>query len=104
MSDDPTPRELLIELRSAVKQIEALGVRLDSMTTSLERNYVPRGEYDAKYSAAIARLDTVEREADERERDRRGFQRQVMAGALVGGLMLLANIVVGLIRIPGVAQ
>jgi hypothetical protein len=86
---EPTPRELLIELRAAVKQVEVLAARLDSLTDTLAKTYVPRGEYEEARKGDDRRMSETEKDVE----NQAAFRRQVAAGALVGLLLLVADII-----------
>lgn len=99
-ADDPTPRELLIQLESAVAQINALTARLDGLTHTLASTYVPRGEYTAHREADDRRFREIEGDIATQA----GFRRQVAAGFAVGFLLVLAGIILSLARVPGVGS
>lgn len=98
MVDEPTPRELLIQLQSAVAQIDALARRLDNLTATLSSSYVPRGEYVAERKGDERRFKEIEGDLEKQG----AFRRQVGAGFAVGFLLLLVGIVLNLAQIPGV--
>lgn len=97
---EPTPRELLIQLQAAVAQINALALRLDSLTQTLATTYVPRGEYVAHREADDRRMGEIEGDLSKQE----GFRRQVGAGFAVGLLLLIVGAILALARIPGVGS
>lgn len=94
MTEPYSNAEMMREFQRLIKVVEGL-------VQELRQEYVRKENYKVASEAVVHRLETVEREADEREKARQGFQRQVMAGALVGLLLLLANIVVSLAKVPG---
>ena len=94
---DPTTRELMIELRAAVSQINALAARLDALTSTLAATYVPRGEYTAHREADDRRMGEVEKDISSQA----AFRRQVAAGVLIGLLLLVADIIS---RVQGVGS
>ena len=94
---DPTTRELMIELRAAVSQINALAARLDALTSTLASTYVPRGEYTAHREADDRRFGELEGD----NKTQAGFRRQVTAGVLIGLVLLVADIIT---RVQGVAS
>lgn len=98
--NDPTPRELMIELRGALSQLDTLARRLDSLTEALAKTYVPRGEYNEARKGDDRRFAEIEGDLDKQA----GFRRQVAAGFAVGFLLLLAGIVLSLARVPGVGS
>ena len=65
--------------------------RLDDVVRTLEDRYVPRREFEL-------RVGEVEKDLQAQA----SFRRQVAAGFVVGLLLLVANIVIALIRVPGV--
>lgn len=91
MPDEPTLGELLRRLDDVTKANERTVNRLDELTRTLEDRYIPRREYEQ-------RISDVEQDI----KDQAAFRRQVAAGALVGLLLLVANVLVTLSRtIPG---
>lgn len=94
-ADDPTPRELLIQLQGAVSQINALAVRLDGLTQTLSTTYLPRGEYAEAREANNRRVGEIEKDIE----NQAAFRRQVAAALLVGLLLLIADIIT---RVQGV--
>ena len=94
MTEEPSAAEVMREVQRLVKQVEAL-------VQEVRSDYVRKEVYDARHEAVRSRVGDLEREADEREKARQGFQRQVMAGALVGLILLAANVIVTLARVPG---
>lgn len=97
MTTDPTPRELMIELRGAVDQINKLTARLDALTQTLASTYVPRGEYVAHREADDRRMGEIEKDMS----GQAAFRRQVAAGVLIGLLLLVADIIT---RVQGVGS
>lgn len=100
MTNEPTPRELLIQLQSAVAQIDSLAKRLDDLTATLASTYVPRGEYAEARNGDDRRFKELEKDMEAQA----GFRRQVAAGFAVGFLLLLAGIILNLARVPGVGS
>lgn len=98
--DDPTPRELLIQLQNLTGQVTALVDRVNELTRTLGVTHVPRGEYEEARKGDRRRMDDLEKDIETQA----AFRRQVAAGALVGLLLLVANIVIALGRIPGGAS
>lgn len=94
-ADDPTPRELLIQLQGAVAQINALAVRLDGLTQTLSTTYLPRSEYDVARNGDDRRIGEIEKDIENQS----AFRRQVGAALLVGLLLLIADIIT---RVQGV--
>lgn len=86
---DPTPRELMIELRAAVSQINTLAIRLDEITKTMATSYIPRGEYTAHREADDRRMGEIEKDIS----GQAAFRRQVAAGVLIGLLLLVADII-----------
>lgn len=97
---EPTPRELLIQLQAAVAQIDGLARRLDSLTDTLQKTYVPKGEYAEARKGDERRFKDIESDIDVQA----GFRRQVAAAFFAGFLLLLAGIVLDLARTPGVGS
>lgn len=98
--DDPTPRELLLQLRNTARDLEAISRRLDSLTETLTRSYVPRGEWAEARKADDLRFGNIEQDIDAQA----GFRRQVAAGFAVGFLLIIAGAVLTLARVPGVGS
>lgn len=80
---EPTMYEIARRLDDVTK-------RLDSLTTTLEDRYVPRREYEQ-------RVTEVEKDIAAQA----AFRRQVAAGVLVGLALIVANIFVVILRLPG---
>lgn len=91
MSDEPTLGEVMRQVQSLVLQIQEL-------VREVRSEYVRKDLYDAKHTALSQRVTAAEMatkvvavENDDRERDRKAFQRQVIGGLIVGGILLLAS-------------
>lgn len=91
MSDEPTLGEVMRQVQSLVQQVHEL-------VREVRSDYVRKDLYEAKYSAAMQRLTsaeaatgTVAKENDDREKERKAFQRQVVGGLIVGGILLLVS-------------
>lgn len=95
MTDEPTTREI-------VRQVEALVEQVRDLIREVRSEYVRKDLYDTRHENLTRRVNQLEHEADEREKARVGFQRQVAAGALVGLLLMLTQIILTLARTPGV--
>lgn len=78
-------------LGEVVRRLDATSARLDELARTLEDRYVPRREYEQ-------RITEVEKDIATQS----AFRRQVGAGALVGLLLLVVNIIVAATRVPGV--
>lgn len=98
MTDEPTTRELLIELRALASQMHGLTTRFDGIVQTLATTYVPRGEYVAHRQADDRRFDDIEDDIDKQA----GWRRQVTAGAAVGVLLLIIGVILTLAQVPGV--
>jgi hypothetical protein len=72
------------------RRLDDVTRRLDSLTTTLEDRYVPRREYEQ-------RVGEVEKDISAQA----NFRRQVAAGVIVGLALLVANIFVIILRVPG---
>lgn len=97
---DPTPRELLLQLQSTARELDGLARRLDSLTETLAKSYVPRGEWTEARKGDSIRFENIETDID----NQAGFRRQVAAGFAVGFLLLIAGVVLTLARVPGVGS
>jgi hypothetical protein len=75
------------------RRLDDVTRRLDSLTTTLEDRYVPRREYEQ-------RVTEVEKDIAAQA----AFRRQVAAGVLVGLALIVANIFVLILRLPGGAS
>jgi hypothetical protein len=73
-----------------VRRLDEVTRRLDHLTTTLEDRYVPRREYEQ-------RISEVEKDLNGQS----AFRRQVAAGLIVGLLLMVAQIIVVLTRLPG---
>lgn len=100
MTGEPTTREVMIEVRAAIAQLNALTRQVESLTQTMATTYVPRGEYTAHRESDDRRFKEVEGDLSKQD----GFRRQVAAGFAVGFLLLLAGIVLNLARVPGVGS
>lgn len=89
MTGEPTTREVMIEVRAAIAQLNALTRQVESLTQTMATTYVPRGEYNAHREADDRRVGEVEKDVDNQS----SFRRQVAAGALIGLLLLIADII-----------
>lgn len=98
--DDPTPRELLLQLRNTARDLDALTRRLDTLADNLASTYVPRGEWTEARRADEIRFKDIEDDIDAQA----GFRRQVAAGFAVGFLLIIAGAVLALARVPGVGS
>lgn len=90
--EPPTAGELLRRLDDIARAHERTVNRLDDLAKTLEDRYVPRREFDLRVGEVEKDLTT-----------QAGFRRQVAAGALVGLILLVANIIIVLTSAPGVA-
>lgn len=93
MSDDPTPRELLIQLQALAAQVASAVARIDELTRLLGTTYVPRGEYEADRRATDRRFAELEKDNE----NAGGFRRQVLASLAVGLVLLLISLVLSLV-------
>lgn len=94
MTAEPTLGEVMRQVRDLVQQVRDL-------VQEVRSDYVRKDLYDARHAGLTRRVDDLEREADERERDRKSFQRQVAAGVIIGLILMVANIVIVLTQLPG---
>lgn len=94
MSDEPTLGEVMRQVRALVDQVRDL-------VKEVRSDYVRRDVYDARHNNLTRRVDELETEANERERDRKAFQRQIVAGVLVGLILMLAQLVVTALLFTG---
>jgi hypothetical protein len=92
VTEGVTTRELLLRLENVTKAQESTAARIDHLANTLEDRYVSRREFD---------LRVGEIEKDQRAQE--GFRRQVLGGFAIGLLLMLANIMVNLARVPGVS-
>lgn len=84
--------ELLRRLDEITRRLDEVSRRQEDAQRTLEDRYVPRREFDL-------RVGEVEKDIA----NQAAFRRQITAGALVGLLLLVANIIVSVTRIPGVS-
>lgn len=94
MSDEPTLGELMRQVRDLVRQVREL-------VQEVRSDYVRKDLYEARHTALAKRVEDLESEADEREKARLAFQRTVMAGIIVGVVVMLANLAVTAIMLGG---
>ncbi|MEO5664889.1 MAG: hypothetical protein ABIR39_16590, partial [Nocardioides sp.] len=74
-----------------VRRLDDVSRDLRALTSTLEERYVPRREYEL-------RVGELEKDAGAQG----AFRRQVAAGALVGLVLIVAQIILTLARTPGV--
>ena len=98
---DPTPGEILRRLDEVTRSVERLA-------STLESSYVRREVYDAKHEALRAYTDSKAKElADDiadlnRHRSsEQAFRRQIVAGAAVGAILLILNLLFAINGITG---
>lgn len=97
MGDEPTLGEVMRQVRALVEQVRDLVLEVRS-------EYVRKDLYDARHTSLMRRVDDIEREADDREKARLAFQRQIVAGIIVGVVVLLANLILTLVLLGGVPR
>lgn len=89
-SPEPNIGVILARIEALTKAQENTAAQLAALVSTLEDRYVPRREFEL-------RVGEVEKDVNAQT----SFRRQVAAGALVGVIVLIANLVVTLTRIPG---
>lgn len=101
MADEPTLGEVMRQVESLVGQIKEL-------VREVRSDYVRKDLYEAKHSAIQQRLTAAEvatgvvaKENDDREKERTAFQRQVVGGLIIGGILLLASTAVTILMALG---
>lgn len=94
MNDEPTLGEVMRQVRDLVRQVRDL-------VQEVRSDYVRKDLYDARHAGLSRRVDDLEREADEREKARLAFQRTIVAGIVVGVVVMLANLAVTAIMLGG---
>lgn len=98
--NDPTPRELLIQLQNLASQVSTLVRKVDDLTSTLGATYVPRGEWEEARKGDNRRFEEIEKDNS----DQASFRRQATLAGLLFILGLLANLILSLVRIPGVGS
>ena len=73
-----------------VRRLDEVAKRLDDVVSTLEDRYVPRREYEL-------RVSELEKDAKAQS----DFKRQVIGAVLAGLVLMVANIVIVLTRLPG---
>lgn len=98
---EPSPLELL-------RRIEELTRSLERVTNTLESSYVRKDVYEARHDALRREIRQEQAEIrgdvselQDAQKAQVAFRRQVLAGVLVGLVLILAQIVLVLTRIPG---
>jgi hypothetical protein len=84
MTDDPSMAELVRRIEEVVRTQERLSFTLES-------SYVRKEVYEARHEALRREYDEVNL----------AFRRQILAGVIVGIVLIVAQIIVVLSRIPG---
>lgn len=86
MTDDSSQQIaiMMVKLESLIKEVA-------SLVREVRTDYVRKENYEARHMGLTRRVDELEREADERERDRKAFQRQIVGGLVIGGILMLAQ-------------
>lgn len=97
MNDEPTLGEVIRQVRDLVRQVRDL-------VQEVRADYVRKELYEARHHGLTRRVDDLEREADEREKARVAFQRTIIAGIVVGVVVMLANLAVTAIMLGGIAK
>ena len=94
MSDEPTLGEVMRQVKSLVEQVRDL-------VKEVRSDYVRKDLYDARHAGLTRRVDDLEREADQREERRQAFQKQIVAGVIVGVIVMLAQTAMTLLLLFG---
>ena len=97
--DPPSPSELWRRMDDMVKAHERIVQRLDILADKLEQRYIPRSEYELQ----IKELQKDIGAHDDYRKDQATFRRQVAGGALIGLILIVANIILTLSNVPGAA-
>lgn len=91
-----------------MRQVESLVGQIKELVREVRSDYVRKDLYEAKHTALDRRVTAAEKateavglENDNREKDRAAFQRQVVAGLIVGGILLMASVAFTLIMALG---
>lgn len=77
-------------MHEVVRRLDDVSRDLRALTGTLEERYVPRREYEL-------RVGELEKDAATQG----NFKRQVIAGVMVGLALIVANILLVLVRMPG---
>lgn len=94
MVDEPTLSEVM-------RQVERLVQQVRDMVQEVRSDYVRKDLYDARHTGLTRRVDDLESEAAEQERDRKSFQRQIVGGIIIGVILMLANLAVTALVVAG---
>lgn len=78
-------------LWEVTRRLDDTARRLDDMAKRMEENYVPRREYEL-------RVGELEKDGE----NQASFRKQVAAGAIVGLILIVFNIIIAMTRVPGV--
>lgn len=90
MTDAGDLAVIIHRLDDVTKRLDEVARRMDERDRVLADQYVPRREYELRVG-----------ELEKDNANQAAFKRQVAAGALVGLVLLVLNIVVVATRIPG---
>lgn len=94
MAEEPTLGEVMRQVRDLVQQVRDL-------VKEVRSDYVRKELYDARHANLTRRVDDIERDTETREKSRLDFQRQIVGGLIVGGILMLAQIVVTALLVMG---
>lgn len=89
------------DLAVIMVKLEALIGQVSALVNEVRTDYVRKETYDARHTGLTRRVDDLEREADDREKARLAFQRQILGGIVVGGFLMLAQTAVTVILVMG---
>lgn len=94
MADEPTLGEVMRQVKSLVEQVRDL-------VKEVRSDYLRKDLYESNHVNLKRRVDQLEREADSREEKRQAFQKQIVAGVIVGVIVMLAQTAMTLLLLFG---
>lgn len=101
VTDEPTLGEVMRQVKDLVQQVRDL-------VREVREDYVRKEVYETRHIHINRRIDEVaqdldddRKEAREREKARLAFQRQIVAGLIIGTILMIAQLVVTALMVTG---
>jgi predicted proteasome-type protease len=83
---EPTLGEVLRRLDEVSRQLQAMAIKLDTDRVENANVYLRKDVYEARHVALSRRMDEVEADAAQKERDAESFRRQIIVGLVLAGV------------------
>lgn len=87
-----------------MRQVKDLVTQVKDLVREVRSDYVRKDLYDARHTNLTRRVDDLEKDADDREKERKAFQRQVVAAIIAGLVLMLAQVIVTALMVAGGAR